>query len=385
MSIKHVGSFILMAVCLFGTELKIESPQKITPEWKQKVFGIKYDISTLDNAVGEMVEGLIDGKFNKAFIARIKTEIEKHPAGEGVYIERWNSGRIKARLPYKDGKAHGHLHGWYLSRNDAFKGYFKEGVKQGIHITFFEKSKKGISEGLMKDIRTIDDARMLRFNEKGQLEGQSTKDHPSGKLWISMYYKNGKAHGALEEWDDKGRYLFGAQYKKGFLQKKPPPPPGKRGYSYYSIEEKYVNEVTREFKKLVKREFGLSSCGSGASMPFDVEKICVHFAVPKRGTVEEARELMVKLKERFLGVINAHEKIRPYLREYPCTINRADINLRFCDEKGREYTDKSVGYVIVGSDNNIHYCYSDQKKDSWEDLYKEPYEKAAEIVHAKKE
>jgi hypothetical protein len=375
MSIKHVGSFILIAAYLFGAELKVDSPKRITPEWEEKVFGIKYGVTTLDNAVSEMVEGLIDKKFNQAFIARIKAEIAKHPTGEGEYVEYWNCGRIKARLPYKDGKPNGQLHGWYLSGSDAFKGYFKEGIKQGAHITFF----------CSKDMLSSYHARLLTFNEKGQLHGKQDLWHSTNWLWIALYYKNGMAHGALEGWDINRKYFLGAQYKKNVLQKRPPPPPGKRGIPTHRIDEKYVNEVTREFKKIAKREFGLSSCGSGASMPYDVEKICVHFAVPKRGSVEEARELMVKLKERFLGVINAHEKIRPYLREYPCTINRADINLRFCDEKGREYTDKSVGYVIVGSDNNIHYCYSDQKKDSWEDLYKEPYEKAAEIVHAKKE
>ena len=370
-----VSSLILMAGFLFGAKLEVDSPKKITPEWESNVLGIKHRVVTLDNAVAEMTEGLIDDKFNKAFIARVKAEIEKHPTGEGEYVEYWNCGRIKARLPYKDGKAHGHLHGWYLSGSDAFKGYFNEGVKQGVHITFF----------CSKDLCSSTKARLLRFNEKGMPDRELTKNHRGGRLWIAVDYKNGKAHGALEGWDEKGKCFLGAQYKKGFLQKKPPPPPGKRGYTYYSLEEKYVDQVIREFKRVVKKEFGLFACASGARMPFDVEKIEVDFAVNKRGTVEEARELMVKLKERFLTIINSHEKLRPYLREYPCTINRADINLNFYDEKGQKYTDKSVGFVLVGSDDNIHYYYQNPKKYKWEDLYKEPYDTAAEIVHAQKE
>ncbi|MCH9617345.1 MAG: hypothetical protein SP1CHLAM9_06570 [Chlamydiia bacterium] len=370
-----VSSLILMAGFLFGAEVEVDSPKRITREWEEKVFGIKYDVTTLDNAVAEMTEGLIDDKFNKAFIARVKAEIEKHPTGEGEYVEYWNCGRIKARLPYKDGKAHGHLHGWYLSGSDAFKGYFNEGVKQGVHITFF----------CSKDLCSSYHARLLTFNEKGQLHGKQDLWHPTNWLWIALYYKNGKAHGALEGWDINRRYFLGAQYKKNILQKKPPPPPGSRGIPTHRIDEKYVDEITLEFIKAAKKEFGVSPWGSGASMPFDVEKISVDFNICKKASIEEARVLLVKLTERLTEIMNKHEKIRPYLREYPCPPYRARIYLQFCDKQGRMCEENTLSRVLLGNDNQVLYGISTKSEKLIKNIHVEPYDTAAEIVHAQKE
>lgn len=374
MNITRIGSFILLATCLLGAEIQVDSPQKITPEWETKILGIKYNAATLDNAVKEMTEGLIDDTFDKAFIARIKDAIKKHPTGTGEYVEYWNCGRIKARLPYKDGKPNGHLHGWYLNGNDAFKGYFQEGLKQGTHITFF----------CSKDLRSSGEARILRFNEEGRLNGKQRLWHRTNWLWLAIYYKDGKACGALEAWDDKGTYLLGAQYKKNILQKKPPPPPGKRSYPSYTIEEKYVGEVTREFKKIGAKEFGLSPYATGASMPFDVERISVDFQICKKGSVEQSRDLIVKLTERFTQVINKHEKLRPYLREYPFKPNRINITIIYCDQFSRRNTDGSICRASVGATNKIYYRTEKPNKNS--EIYLiEPYDDAVKIVHAKKE
>jgi hypothetical protein len=93
---------------------------------------------------------------------------------------------------------------------------------------------------------------------------------------------------------------------------------------------------------------------------------------------------MVKLKERFVEVINNHEKVRPYLREHPVTAERAKINLRFCDKKGVQYCDGTVAFVLVGSDNKIYYCGSELNDLKWNDLFEEPYSEAVKIVHGEK-
>ena len=47
------------------------------------------------------------------------------------------------------------------------------------------------------------------------------------------------------------------------------------------IEDKYATQVINEFKKIAKKEFGLTASGSGAGMPFDVERIGVFGSVIK--------------------------------------------------------------------------------------------------------
>ena len=364
------GSLILLMGCLFGNELVVDSPKEITPQWEEKVFGIKYGVTTLDKAVHEMVDGLIDSYFGKDFFDRVKAYIEKQPLGDGEYIEYWENGNIKARLPFKDGKAHGHLHGWFKDGEDAFKGFFKEGVKQGIHITFYYLDKKKYTVK----------ARLLTYNETGQLDGEQNTNHHTGNLWIALEYEDGKAEGPLEGWDLDHKYFLSALYKKGTLQKKPPLPPGKRPRPKSRIDIGYVNEVTNEFIEKASKKYGIKVYGSGGSMPFDVLNIEVYFSVKKRGTIKEARELIINLKEMFVQIINDHEKLRPYLRIYPFTIDRAEVILSFCDKNGFQYKDRSPCFVLLGKGKKIYYMCLNKLGNKHENLYEEPYEEAVKIV-----
>ncbi len=96
-----------------------------------------------------------------------------------------------------------------------------------------------------------------------------------------------------------------------------------------SIYTQYVAEITRAFSKQIKKEFGLECIGSGGEMPFDVEQISIKFAATQRATVEQARELEVKITERFVQIINAHEKIKPFLRETPFPSSRTSVGISF--------------------------------------------------------
>jgi hypothetical protein len=368
-----LSCFIFGVTLLFGSSVVVDSPKRITREWESKVLGIQYGVTTLDNAVDEMVSGLIDEIFDKKFIGRIKSEIDKNRVGEGEYLEYWPNGNLKARLPYKEGKAHGHLHGWHKNGKDAFKGFFHEGLKQGIHITFFEAESR---ENLNK-------ARLLTYSDKGKLDGDQNTYHPNGRLWICIPYKKGIAHGALEGWDGNRKPFLAAQYKKGVLQKRPPPPPIKRPREK-RIEHKYVDEVSNELIKIARKEFGVVAYGTGGAMPFDVETISVSFHCMKKGTVEEARELMVKLTERFAMIINKHEKLRPYFREYPFSKHRAKIDLAFIDSKGLHYSDGSVYYVFIGDDKKICYFSANPQTPKKDNEFEESYEDAVKIVHGEK-
>ena len=117
-------------------------------------------------------------------------------------------------------------------------------------------------------------------------------------------------------------------------------------------------------------------------MPHDIQKISLRFNAYQRATVEQARELIVIITERFIELINAHEKIRPYLREYPVTQRTGDIVISFCMRNNHSYTDGSVSHVFQGK--KIFY----EKEDSTNPtglttIHEESYEKALEIVRNK--
>ena len=91
------------------------------------------------------------------------------------------------------------------------------------------------------------------------------------------------------------------------------------------IYTQYVAEVTSAFLKEIYNEYGFRCGATGGRMPYDVEEILVTLHANQNATVEQARELEVKLTERFVQIINAHEKIRPFLKEYPFPSSRRKL------------------------------------------------------------
>ena len=136
------------------------------------------------------------------------------------------------------------------------------------------------------------------------------------------------------------------------------------GSKVMSEEEKeyvhYVNEIIRDFVREMERETGLGCIGSGGEMPHDVERIEVRFVEYRSTTLEEARALEVKAIQKLLKKINEHEKIRPFLREYPFNHNRVGISLSFQTNRSGYYLDGSIASVYNARDR-IFYRKAEKK------------------------
>jgi len=142
----------------------------------------------------------------------------------------------------------------------------------------------------------------------------------------------------------------------------------------------YVNQIINSFANEVKKEYGLVCTGSGGQMPYDVEEISIKFSAYRRATIEEARELEVKVTEEFIEAINSNEKIRPFLREYPFRADRAEIAISFKQPNHCQYTDGSVAYVFQVK-NRIYYEADSETSPSLISIMDEPYEEALKIVN----
>lgn len=142
---------------------------------------------------------------------------------------------------------------------------------------------------------------------------------------------------------------------------------------------KYVSEVTQQFEKEMKNEYGLLCIGSGGSMPHDVEKIEIHLLSYQKGTIDKARELEVKATEKLTNLINENKKLKPFLREHPFPSNRTVISLAFYDKNNQYYNDGSVSYVFHVR-KKIFYRAVDSKTGNFIPLTEEPYEEALRKV-----
>ncbi len=144
--------------------------------------------------------------------------------------------------------------------------------------------------------------------------------------------------------------------------------------------EKYVNEIVHVFASETEKRCNIVCIGDGGRMPYDVEEVEVLFWADRKGTIEEARRIIVTSKRALLDKINAHEKIRPFLREYPFTIDRASTSISFVDKKnGKHYTDGSVAYALEAK-GRIIYRRDAVNSPILLALYDEPYEEAERIV-----
>ena len=116
-------------------------------------------------------------------------------------------------------------------------------------------------------------------------------------------------------------------------------------------------------------------------MPYDVVEIEVNFECYRQATIAEARELEVKVIEMLRTKINEHEKIRPYLRDYPCKSGTADIMISFHKANGKDQTDGVA--LVFQARNKLFFRKYDPITDKYYALLEEPYEEALKIVQNK--
>lgn len=91
--------------------------------------------------------------------------------------------------------------------------------------------------------------------------------------------------------------------------------------------------------------------------------------------------MIVDLMEMLAKTINEHEKIRPYLREYPFPSTRSKIWVYFMKDKFDHYHDGSVTQVCVDLHNTTVFFHYDKNDPSKECEVEEPYSLSEKIVH----
>jgi hypothetical protein len=91
--------------------------------------------------------------------------------------------------------------------------------------------------------------------------------------------------------------------------------------------------------------------------------------------------MIVELKEKLADIVNKHEKLIPYLREYPFSPLRAQVSVSFeLPKSAVSNQEKSVTSVMVGKGDQVYYRIENLK-----DPILEPFEEAVKIVKSKQQ
>ena len=115
-------------------------------------------------------------------------------------------------------------------------------------------------------------------------------------------------------------------------------------------------------------------------MPYDIQEIGVDFLYCQQVSVEEARELEITATERFVEIINSHEGIRPYLRNYPWDHNRARIMIAFRNKYGEDYPEGVR--LILQAHEKMYYFGPEKFPNDIDHMKEEPYAEAKKIVNS---
>ncbi|NGX47347.1 MAG: hypothetical protein K1000chlam3_00720 [Chlamydiae bacterium] len=189
----------------YSSELKIQS--QTTPEMEEEIVKAcaKKSTAPLSEALEELIRGISDETFDKDFIEKIKqAEAKKHT---GKYEDYWDNGKLKIRAYFKDGKVDGHVHGWFHNGEEAFKAFFYENTKVGIHLAFYPyKDYNPFSSKI---------ARRISYNFVGQLDREQESSDYEERLKTLIRYKHGVLHGGTCAYNQERKCVKDEFYEEG--------------------------------------------------------------------------------------------------------------------------------------------------------------------------
>lgn len=145
---------------------------------------------------------------------------------------------------------------------------------------------------------------------------------------------------------------------------------------YVSMADKITVDVA---EKLTKR-YHMRVIGISGGMAGHVNTIGLHFQIHGPLTKEKLREILVNSVEVFLTSINADEKIRPFLKNYPFTEKEIKIAIFIVDESGIHVYDPDIA-VAAAMRGKIWYFTEDRSdKFEYKQEIEENYQTALKIV-----
>jgi hypothetical protein len=181
-----------------------------TPGRELEALGISGKAEDIAEEIGELIGGVCDLYFDEAFLERLAQTVSQN--SEGEFLEYWDNGQAKAKIPYKNGHGEGHIHAWYPDGGSAFKSYYQEGKRVGIQFAFYPRE-------IMKGSDPF--GRIFEYDTKGKLTNKQQTCSPSDNLLSSICYNHGILNGTVTFYNNKktDRVLGRWEYKKGKVVK----------------------------------------------------------------------------------------------------------------------------------------------------------------------
>lgn len=151
---------------------------------------------------------------------------------------------------------------------------------------------------------------------------------------------------------------------------------------YVHLARKILNECSKE----VEKKYKLKRITTGGSLAYDVRQVVIGFLYPAEATIPEARRIYVEIAEVFIKKYNGSKELRPYLRDYPFTLEHLALSIYFRNPKGDQPRKGMVAFTRGGT-RDIDYegqVSDDPKVYDPQEIFSESYVEALRIIREEK-
>jgi hypothetical protein len=132
--------------------------------------------------------------------------------------------------------------------------------------------------------------------------------------------------------------------------------------------------------KQISKEYRLHCYGAGGSVP---DKVCIvelFFESNQQMNIQQARRLIIPIAEKMIDDLNADEKLRPYLKDYPATYKNIGAVIAFKVIHPDERDSECIKSVFIGQINTILYVKKDAVTGYLYDVHEEFLEEGKRIL-----
>lgn len=143
--------------------------------------------------------------------------------------------------------------------------------------------------------------------------------------------------------------------------------------------ERNVDQVLVKVIAEVEKKFGLQCIGNGGRRDEQLKHVRMAFASHKARAVDEAREVMVKVVQRFVTAINGDESLKAHLEENSFTAEQVEVSILFKQKKG----EKNPVALVSHFGGVIRYKTIDDVTNKFVLVQKETYTDAVSILEPK--
>ncbi len=154
-----------------------------------------------------------------------------------------------------------------------------------------------------------------------------------------------------------------------------PPPEMEEEIPYAPTKQSLATQVRNHTILELREKKDLRACGIGSGMMDQIRMLAISFFYYNEVDIEQARDLLMTAGTVFLRHVNANEKIRPYLQNYPFEPKNIQIAIFLMKPDG---TEPDAGQLTIISMHKGILAYNIDKPGTKQliTIYKETFDEA---------